>query len=287
MFKKIVALFAFISVIGCKNFGKLTLEGNLTRSLAEASGIATFQGDSLIYAIADHGNPNHIYGIDSTGYITREIIVKNAPNKDWEDLATNRKGTLYISDTGNNDNDRKKQFIYILDDFTNSIDEIDTITARKITFTLSDQKKYPPDLKDWNFDIEALAYKDEYLFLFTRNRSRAFDGITKLYKLPALEGTFEAQLLDTYYVCDDLSTCAITAADIAPDGKTLVLLTSDKLITFTDFQGDQFFSGKVKSLPFDNKSQKEGVAFKNDSIVYIVDERRAQTGGNLYTFKID
>ncbi|WP_028375890.1 hypothetical protein [Leeuwenhoekiella sp. MAR_2009_132] len=284
--KYILVTLLLVSFTSCQNYGELTKIGSLTRDLAEVSGIATFSNDSLIYAIADHGNPNSIYGITKTGEIRREIVIKNAPNEDWEDLATDYAGNLYISDTGNNENDRKDQFIYILDNFKNSIKNSDTLSASKIVFTLSDQKEYPPNLRDLNFDIEALIYKDAYLYMFTRNRSRNFDGITKLYKLPAREGAYEAQLIAKYTVCDNLETCAITGAALSPNGKTLILLTSSKVIKFSGFKNDNFFSGYVESIPFGNTSRKEGVTFKNDSTLYVVDEIRAQTGGNLYEFNL-
>ncbi len=286
MLKKLFALCILASLIGCQDFGELNKIGSLTRSLSEVSGIATFNNDSLIYAIADHGNPNTIYGINTRGKVMREIIIKNAPNEDWEDLATDYDGNLYISDTGNNENDRADQFIYILDDFKNSISKADTLNASKITFTLSDQVNYPPNLSDLNFDIEALIYKESYLYMFTRNRSRNFDGVTKVYKLPARPGDFEAQLIDSYTVCDNLETCAVTGASLSPSGKTLILLTADKVLKFTGFEDEKFFSGYVQSIPFGNTSLKEGVTFKNDSILYVVDEIRAQTGGNLYEFNL-
>ena len=286
--KKIILICFFAAFCSCQDYGELKKIGSLkTRSLAEISGIVTFKGDSLIYAIADHSNPNFIYGLDKTGEIQREIVVANAPNEDWEDLASDDMGNLYISDTGNNENDRKDQFIYIIKDFKNSVKKTDTLTASKIAFTLSDQKEYPPSLKELNFDIEALIYKDNYLYMFTRNRSRNFNGLTKLYKLPAREGTYEAQLLDSYTVCDDINTCAITGAALSPDGKIIILLTSDKILKLTNFTGEQFFSGDVTNLPFGYRSSKEGVTFKDDSTLYIVDEIRAQTGGNIYEFKLN
>jgi len=278
---------SLLLLCSCQDYGKLEKKGDLDRSLAEISGLAVFSNDSLIYTATDHGNPNSIYGLNPSGNIIREITISNAPNEDWEDLTKDSNGTLYISDTGNNENDREDQFIYIIPNFANLAQQRESLKAQKITFTLSDQENYPPSLKNLYFDLEALIYKDDNLYMFTRNRSRNFDGITKVYKLPALPGTFEAELIDEYYVCDDLNTCAITGADISADGSKIALLTTNKVLILSDFDGERFFSGNIKTYDLGYNSQKEGVSFKNDSTLYLVDERRAQTGGNFYEFSLD
>ena len=287
MYKTIFYFALILSICSCQDYGNLDKKGGLARNLAEVSGLALFENDTLIYTATDHGNPNHIYGLDGSGNIQREIVISNAPNEDWEDLTTDPKGTLYISDTGNNENEREDQFIYIIQNFASLAASRDTLQAKRITFKLSDQKDYPPDLNNLNFDIAALLYKDENLYMFTRNRSRHFDGITKVYKLPARPGNYQAQLIDQYFVCDDLNTCAITGVTMSPKGDRIALLTSDKVIMLSQFEGENFFSGKIETYDLDYTSPKEGIAFKNDSTLYIVDERRAQTGGNLYEYSLN
>lgn len=286
MFKTTFFFVIILSVFSCQDYGNLDKKGGLSRNLAEVSGLAIFKNDTLIYTAADHGNPNYIYGLDSSGNIQREIVISNALNEDWEDLTTDPNGTLYISDTGNNENEREDQFIYIVENFASLVATSDTLQAKRLTFTLSDQKDYPPDLNNLNFDIEALLYKDGSLYMFTRNRSRHFDGTTKVYKLPARPGTYQAQLIDQYVVCDNLNTCAVTGVALSPKGDRIALLTSDKILMLSEFKGENFFSGKIKTYDLDYTSPKEGIAFKNDSTLYIVDERRAQTGGNLYEYSL-
>lgn len=286
MFRTAFYLTLFFIVCSCQDYGNLNKKGGLTRDLAEISGLAVFQNDSLIYTAADHGNPNHIYGLDADGNIQREIVIANAPNEDWEDLTTDSEGTLYISDTGNNENEREDQFIYIVENFARRAATSDTLNAKRLTFTLSDQKDYPPDLNNLNFDIEALLHYDGNLYMFTRNRSRNFDGVTKVYKLPAQRGNYVAQLIDEYTVCDDLNACAITGAALSPDGSKIALLTSDKVLLLSNFKGEKFFSGSIETFELGYSSPKEGIAFKNATTLYLVDERRAQTGGNLYEFSL-
>ncbi len=284
--KKVLFGLTLLLLLSCQDYGNIDKRANLSRSLSEISGLASFENSPLFYAIADHGNPNYVFAIDSTGFIAQEIVVANATNEDWEDVATDGKNRLFIGDFGNNENDRKEQAIYTIENFLSYKKDVDTAFAQKTTFTLSDQENYPPDLKDRNYDIEAFIFKDENLFLFTRNRSRNFDGTTKVYKLPAKPGTYEAQLITSYKICGDENNCFVTGATLAPDGKTILLLTFNKIFRLSGYTGDQFFKGKVEALPLNYSSQKEGICFKGNNIVYIVDERRAQKGGNLYTYKI-
>ena len=66
-----------------------------------------------------------------------------------------------------------------------------------------------------------------------------------------------------------------------------MLLTYNKLFVITDFKGDDFFNGTIKTIDLEHTSQKEGVTFKEDNTLYITDERRKKTGGNLYEFTLE
>ena len=279
----IAAAFVFNS---CQDYGQLEKRANLSRSLAEISGITKLPSSPLIFAIADHGNPNHIYAIDSTGFIQKEIVVANALNTDWEDLANDGKNRVFIGDFGNNDNDRRDLCIYSVN-IPENIKEIDTVVATKTSFSLADQKEFPPSLYNRNYDIESFFFKDDSFYLFTRNRSRKeFDGTTKVYKVPARTGNFSVEPIISYTICDDPKDCFLTAATLGADNKTILLLTSNKVIKLSNYTGHDFFGGKIETIHLKYDSQKEGICMKDSSNVYIVDERRAQLGGNLYSLSL-
>ena len=273
--------------LGCQDYGKLNVKANLSRSLAEVSGIAFLRSNHRLYAIADHGNPNRIFALDSTGTITQEIVVQNATNEDWEDLATDNNDRLFIGDFGSNDNDRRERVIYTLDNIAYAKKILDTVYAKKTLFTLSDQKAFPPGLDERNFDIESLIYKDGFFYLFSRNRIRKnFNGTVKVYKLPAKEGTYVAQLVMQHDLCDNKKTCFVTGATLSQDTKTILLLSHEKIFRLTGFSDANFFDGNIEQIDFNYRSQQEGITFKNTTTLYLADERRAHTGGNLYEFKL-
>ena len=96
---------------------------------------------------------------------------------------------------------------------------------------------------------------------------------------------FPAERISDFTTCGG-RTCWITAADISKDGKKVVLLNHKSAWVFTNFKGDDFFSGDVKEFKFGHTSQKESITFKNDSLIYIADEETKNDGRNLYKIKV-
>ena len=89
------------------NTGKLTVIADLPRMLSEASAVQVTKTPNELWIIEDSGNANRLYAIDSLGQLTKNITIKNAKNKDWEDLTTDDFGNIYIGDFGNNSKKRK------------------------------------------------------------------------------------------------------------------------------------------------------------------------------------
>lgn len=280
--KKSIILILLIILVNCSNYGQLDLVTRLPNVLSEVSGVQTLQNSDMIWMINDGGNPHRLYGVTRKGKIKKEIII-NAKNEDWEDLTSDDEGNLYIGDFGNNSNKRKD--LTILKIKQTELQNEEDIDAQRIRFYFPNQKKFPPKKKQRYFDTESFIFLNGYLYLFTRSRVSNQYGKTSLYKIPAKEGNHAAEYISSFTFCN-LLTCSITSAAISNDQKRIVLLSSDNVLLFTDFKGDDFFSGKVTQLPLDHLSQKEGVCFKNDNTLYITDEKAYGTGGKLYEFKL-
>lgn len=279
--KKAFIFFSFLSLISCQNFGQLKVLADLPKSLKEVSGTETTKDNDLIWMVNDGGNPPKLYAVSKKGKIKKEIYVK-AKNRDWEDLTFDNKGNIYIGDFGNNQNKRKNLTILKVDkkylDKKNA--EVD-----KINFKYPDQNKYPPKKKNLFFDTEAFFYANNYLYIFTKSRVKKKYGKTSLYKVPAKEGNYTAELIGKYENCDDLE-CWITSADISDDGKKVVLLSQKNVLVFSGFKNDNFLSGKVRKIELTHRSQKEGVCFKDNNTILITDEKAHGAGGNLYELSI-
>jgi hypothetical protein len=74
------------------------------------------QARRRFWAHNDSGNPAALYAITREGELIREYAVDGAPNVDWEDLATDDAGHLYVADVGNNGGQRKEVHVYRIDE---------------------------------------------------------------------------------------------------------------------------------------------------------------------------
>ncbi len=270
----------------CQDFGELQFVDDLPSLLREISGIEKFPEGDILWTINDSRNPPEVYGYNlSTKKMVKTIRLKKASNIDWEDLATGPDGTLYVGDFGNNGNYRTDLTIYAIKDPS-------TLKKRRYepiltTFRYEDQVDFPPKKKkNISFDVESFIFLNDHFYLFTRNRAKKFDGITKIYKLPAKEGDFVASLIGSFITCEDRSDCQITGAAIHQDSGKLALLSNNKVWIFSDYTGDDFTSGKIKKIKLHHTSQKESICFKNENELYIADERSHGRGGNLYLLKL-
>jgi len=267
--------------LNCQNTKNITIIADLPKALNEVSGNEIVQNDSLIWMLNDSGNQPKIFGVSIDGKIIKEVFI-DAKNKDWEDITSDAQGNIYIGDFGNNDNDRKHLRILKV----NKADlNKDLVPITKIEFEYEDQKKYPPKKKKRYFDAEAFFYFNSHFYVFTKTHIDDKYGRTHLYKIPAKEGNHEAELLGEFDNGDKHRSW-ITGADISNDGKTVALLSQKNILIFSNFEGDDFFSGDVRKIKLEHKSQKEGICFKDNKTLLITDERSSGEGGNLYELKL-
>jgi hypothetical protein len=125
------------------------------------------------------------------------------------------------------------------------------------------------------------------LYLFTKNRSEPFDGYTELYRIEDYPLEQNALLVNRFQTCrSGRYRCWITSAALSPDGKKLALLGSNRIWVFRDWVGDDFFSGSVEEIDLGMITQKEAIAFRNDSTVVFSDENLLGIGGNLYYYTL-
>ena len=255
-----IVLYLCSVLLGCSNIGKLTYITKLPKNLGENSGMVTIV-DSTIWLIEDHGNKDEIYKVDFKGNLLKDLKVKNAKNHDWEDLARDENGNTYIGDFGNNSNKRKDLVIYKIPN--PEIEAGEKIDAEKIKFSYQDQKDFPPEVAELNYDAEAF-----------------------FYKVPAVQGEHIAQLIGKFITCKKDVICQVTAADISDDGTKIALLGYGKLWIFTDFKWDDFSKGKMKTIDLGATTQLESICFLNNDTLLLSDEERGNTGGNLYSLKL-
>ena len=277
-------LLLILTYASCQNPGKLNVLADLPSSLKENSGIVSFDSGKTVWIIEDSGNNDNIFKVGMDGKIIKHLDVKNAKNKDWEDLTKDKERNLYIGDFGNNGNERKDLVIYKLPN--PEIEKGDKIGVERIKFNYPQQKKFPPKDDTLYYDTEAFFHWGNSLYIITKNRTRPYDGKAMIYKVPDTKGEYEAELVTEWFACADQNVCSVTSADISPDGKVIAVLGYGTLWLITNFEFDDFSKGDIQQIDLELRTQLEAVCFKDQKTLLLSDEKSQLTGNNIYSYKI-
>ena len=257
---------------------------SLPKKLKEVSGITYFPETNIIYTLEDSGNKNAIYALNSKGKLEKTITISNAENVDWEDITKDKTGNIYIGDFGNNDNERRDLCIYKV--AKNELNKDVASAEYKISFSYPEQTEFPPKKKELFYDVEGFFEHNGFFYLFTKNRSKGFDGTAFIYKIKNAKGTQKAVKIGEFKTCSNYNHCVLTSATISPDGKKVILLSHDKIVLFKGFKGDLFHKGSQTEISLNHFSQKEAIVFKDNNTLLVADEKTNKIGGNVYEFKL-
>jgi hypothetical protein len=284
--KKPFLLVLFIILLACQEHSNTNFKTlySLPKKLKEVSGITYFPETNLIYALEDSGNANKIYALNSEGKINKAITITNAVNVDWEDITKDKKGNIYIGDFGNNANERKDLCIYKV--AKNELSKENAVSEYKISFSYPEQTEFPPKKKEMFYDVEGFFEYKNYFYLFTKNRSKGFDGTAFIYKILNAPGKQKAIKIGEFKTCDNYNHCVLTSAAISPDGKKVALLSHDKIVLFQNFKGDLFHKSAQTEIKLNHFSQKEAIVFKDNNTLLIADEKLNKGDGKVYEFKL-
>jgi hypothetical protein len=237
--------------VRAKNQYKISKIATLPAYIAETSGLARHSTPNTYWTHNDGGNAAELFAIDSVGAVQARLALPQLTNTDWEDLAQDQQGNLYIADIGNNANNRRDLQIF-------KINPSRPQNVEKISFIYNNQVAYPPPLNARNFDCEALVFHQEKLYLFSKNRS-PLNRFVKMYVLPALAGQYTAIAQDSIYI-----KSMITGADISPDGRTLALLSYGKVLLFDLVAGNVNFDQPSACIKI-GRGQAEAILFINNT----------------------
>lgn len=252
---------------------------SLPDNLRETSGIS-FIGTNII-SHNDSGHPNLLIETTSEGAFVKTYTIENAKNVDWEELCSDDHNYYYIGDFGNNLHKRKNLCVYKVDLTQNRV------FAEKIEFTFSDQVAFPPAESNKNFDCEAMFWLNKRLYLFSKNDQKPYSGYTKRYVLNDQPGMQQAMLLDSFLLGKGgLLEHSVTAAAYDKKHNRLALLTYQHLFLFYDFEGNDFFGGKVMQLSMGAIRQRESIVFDANGDLWGSDEKRVALGGRLYFYSL-
>lgn len=247
----------------------------------ENSALALSNKYKILWTLNDSGADAIIYPIDFNGKIIKPswvkkyhgIKIKDAVNIDWEALTIDDEDNILISDIGNNYNYRKDLAIYKIAEPNPYLTNETTIIAKYIV-RYPDQKDFPPDENNFNYDAEAMVYYDGKIFIIAKTRSTTKANIYVFENLKP----WEINIGKIYKSFDFKSM--VTDADISPDKKYLLVLTYNYIWLF-EIKNNELISDKYYYKEI-SLGQCEGVSFVNKDEFVVSNEE-----GYLFKFNIN
>lgn len=209
------------------------------QQLNEISGmVASKKFKDVYWVLNDGGNTANLYAIDEYGTRVATLTVDGVRNTDWEDLSLyekNGKSYLVIGDIGDNGGLRKTLQLHFFE-------EPDALTNSRIEPTRSIAFKYP----DGPHDAEALAIDsaNDDAIIITKKRKPPLTFRIPL-DAPQDKLVTATRLGEALHIpvasAEELKARPrlapydhqVTAASIAPDGKTIAVMTYRYLLLYS------------------------------------------------------
>jgi len=204
--------------------------GSMRAAVPELSGLVksrTLPG--VFWAHGDSGNAAELVAIDKTGRTLGRYDV-NARNYDWEDIAADDAGHLYLGDIGDNFGLRDDVRILVLDE-PEKISKRGTLRVR-----VTQRFRYPEIVPGTpkRLDAEALFFAAGHLYLMSKER---FSTRSALFRFPAQLTSEKKVTLDRI---DSIELRAkptqggapVTAADVSRDESRVAVTVTKHFYVF-------------------------------------------------------
>ena len=241
--------------------------------LTEVSGVVASRAQpGLLWVHDDSGTGAILFAIDLEGHLLAQLTLEGAPAFDWEDIALEvvpgGPDRLWIADVGDNaarDASRDpRESVTIIRIEEPEIDParapiVETRTQHDV-FTL----RYP----DRPHDSEAIAIDPATgdLLLFAKENEAGSD----VYRAaaPISDGADVVLEVIAQLGCGPM----ITACDISPDGRALLVRTYRSVLAWQRVEGEpwsQVLARPPRTMPARAEPQGESIAFLADGSAYL------------------
>jgi len=228
-------LLAFLVPDAPDSVGKMTHP-----AISEASGIvASRQYPGIFWVHNDSGNSPSLFTVRLNGTLVREYQVA-ATNLDWEDIAADDQGNLYIGDIGNNTRALPVRVIYRLQEPDPRV-----ASDKPLPVTLASYYRYQ---KGNAFDAESLFLDGGRAILVTKESKKRDAELFAVSLKPAgsLLRPLKAEKVGSLPGFTDPAT----AADLSIDGTLLAVCSMDRVCVYSrDGKGGWALEGQTKAPP--------------------------------------
>jgi hypothetical protein len=257
-----VMLVAAATAIGCAQLlGEKTQWSPIAEikhwEICESSGLVkSRQHADVFWTHNDSGNRHALFAINLKGETIARFAIEAPPGGDWEDIAIDDAGHLYIGDIGDNHARRPFRTIYkVREPDPRSASSEQAEVLAKMDFRYPDQK----------YNAESLFVVSGELYMITK----LFLGRPTLFHLEKQEDGS----LSPRAICS-LPVATATAADVSADGKKLAVCGYGQLWVF-DIPDDlsKLADAKPKRVTFPGHYQTEACAFDGNDLIVTAESR--------------
>jgi hypothetical protein len=235
--------------------------------IRESSGVvASRRHAGVLWTHNDKGNAPALYAIDRTGRLLAEFPVA-ASADDWEDVATDDAGNLYVGNIGNNGAKRATLEVHRLRepnpaDFKSNSAQ----PAAPLQVDRTWRLRFPAQ----PFDCESLVVRGDHAYVV----SKKFDNTpAEIYRFPIAVAAAGDVTLEKVATLPTVTT-PVTAADWSRDGRRLALLSRAGVHLF-DVGGDLARAANVTPtlIPVP-RGKLEGLCFTADGLLLTSEGRQ-------------
>jgi hypothetical protein len=224
-------------------------------AITESSGIvASRQNPDVLWTHNDKGNDPLLFAIARDGRLLGQGRI-DAKNRDWEDIAADAAGHLYVGAIGNND--FKKKELRVLQVLEPDPKSLTPAEVRPLKVEATWRLRFPAK----PFDAESLFVQDGCGYLIEKALDRQ---PAHLFRFPMPPGGGTVML-------EEVTTLPLaypaTGADLASDGRQLAVVTKRGLSVFAVDDDLRRLAHQTPGFIRLPKGQYEAVCFVPDGIL--------------------
>jgi len=249
---------------------------NTNERLEEASGlVASRRHPGMLWTHNDSGHPPELFLLDSLGKTQRTFRIKDAKNRDWEDIAfgpgPDSINYIYIGDIGDNNAHHAVKTIYCVEEPSLENDGELELTG-KLLIRLADKKR----------DTETLLIDpvSRNLYLVSKREDNVW-----LYEVTF---PFDADTLIAEPVLS-LPIHSVVAGDISPDGAEILLKSYNHIYYWKRLPQQSVTEALLAppvELPYIREPQGESIAWSvNGSGFFTLGENGKGERSNLHFYR--
>ncbi|MBX3156414.1 MAG: hypothetical protein KF773_10475 [Deltaproteobacteria bacterium] len=249
--------------------------GTVGAPSSELSGLVASANGTVLYTLADSGNPAEVYALDArTAGLRGTLRLTGATNVDWEDLARGPcelgDDCIFVADTGDNRRARASVRFYAFRD------EAAPGDVASVAFDVA----YP----DGGHDVEAVFVDPRDGEVYGIEKVEAADPVVWRYPRAAPATAAQVARLDLAALAGDRR---VTSADVRVDacGVHLLVRTRDHLVAYeapADEAVVELVARAPVRMPVADEPQGEAVAWRADGRGYFT----VSEGANPTLFQV-